>query len=117
MKIPLGALARLATIGLAIWMWLSCFVWERTANTTLMLGLIMTGVIVATEAMAFADTRVRYGTTVMGALIVLMGLLMGHTSSFLRWHDAAIGVSVMLLSLIPNPELAPDPDTTIPAPR
>ena len=117
MKIPLGALARLATIGLAIWMWLSCFFWERTANTTLVLGLIMTGVIVATEAMAFADTRVRYGTTVMGALIVVVGLMMGHTWSFLRWHDAAIGVLITLLSLIPNPVVEPDPDTTIPAPH
>jgi len=110
MKIPFGAFPRLATIGLAGWLWISCFIWERTANTTLVIGLIMVACIMAMELMSFVDNRVRFGSTILGALLIGVAFTVGHTWGFLRWHDAAIGALIMLLSLVPNPMVPADPE-------
>lgn len=97
--------ARFANIALAGWLFFACLHWPHLANRTLVVALFMTALITAFELMALMEPSVRFATTAMGALLVLEAIFLKHWLPWVRWHDAAIGVLVMLFSLVPNAAL------------
>ena len=110
-KIPF---ARAAHVALGLWLFLSCFAWPHEANPTIIVALFGTALITAFELMSLMEPACRFGTMLMGSVIVAEGLFCHHWLAATKWHDAAIGALVMLLSLVPNEKL-PDPVQAQPA--
>jgi hypothetical protein len=101
-------IARFINMALAVELFVAMLGLERNAQPTIFVGLFMVALIIAFEAMAFMDTRVRHATTAMGLLVIAQGLGLQHFYPWTRWHDAAIGALIVLFSLPKNREIAPD---------
>ena len=101
-------IARFINLALAVELFISMLALERHANPTIFVGLFMVALVVAFEAMAFMDTRVRHATTVMGLLIIAQGIGLPHFYPWTHWHDAAIGALIVLFSIPKNREVVPE---------
>ena len=100
---------RFANIALAIWLFVSAFVWAHDANPT-MLKCFAAALVGTFEIMAMMHSKVRFANTFMGILIIGEGLVVHQYLPFTRWHDAAIGLVILLISFVPSPDM-PGADT------
>jgi len=95
---------RFAQIGLGVWMFATCYLWERYPNPTMLVAFA--GALVGTFAlMSLVDSRVRYANVFMGILLMGEGIFVHQYFPFCRIHDVVVGALILLVSFVPNPDM------------
>jgi hypothetical protein len=102
-------LAPLLNLVLGVVIFASIFVWDRTAVITLLVGLLLGPLISLFSVMALVDRGARYGATICGVTLMVVGLGMHHLlGSPAREFDVAMGLLTTLVSLVPHRSLTTD---------
>ena len=93
--------ARLATVMLGLWLFLSAFVWPHSAisqTNSWGLGLI----IAAIAAVGTPSPALRVVSSVPAIWLFFSSLWMEHVTVATMWNNAIVAVLVLILSLVPT---------------
>ena len=93
-------IARLASLGLSCWLILSVFLWPHNGTEVTLVGAVWGFVFVIISFGAFVEPPIRYGNAALGAVLGIYALAGSHLSPITRWHDLAVGLAFIGLSLV-----------------
>lgn len=100
--------ARTLTLILGLWLFVSAFAFQRTSPAFTNAWVV--GLASAVFALAgMTRGAARYGNTALSAWLLVAAFALPHRSPAAFWHDLAVAVLLLLLSLVPG--------TMRPAPR
>jgi hypothetical protein len=97
--------ARSFNLFLGGWLFLSAFLWPHSPaqfTNTWLSGLI----VALVAAIALKQTVISYVNTLVGTWVLMSSFIFRTSSSATRWHDFAVGVLIIIASLIPAPASA-----------
>lgn len=97
--------ARVVSLILSFWLMVSVFFWPHNAQEWMTVGVYWAWVFVVMAAAAFVEPRVRFGSAILGVVLAVYALLAHHAVGFTRWHDFAVGVLFVGLSIVPSQPL------------
>lgn len=93
--------ARTLTLILGLWLFVSAFAFQRTSAAFTNAWLV--GLASALFAVAGMTRSVaRYGNTALSAWLLVSAFALPHRSPAAFWHDIAVAVLMLLLSLVPG---------------
>jgi hypothetical protein len=92
--------ARFASLALSCWLILSVFLWPHNGTETTLVGAIWGFVFVIMSFAAFVEPPIRFGNAALGGVLGLYALAGSHLSAITRWHDLAVGLAFVGLSLV-----------------
>jgi hypothetical protein len=93
--------ARTLGLILGLWLFVSAFAFQRSSpefTNAWVVGLA--SALAALAAMTRAPAR--YGNTLLAAWLVVSAFALPHRSPAAFWHDVAVGLVMLLLSLVPG---------------
>ena len=105
--------ARLLTIALGVWLFLSAFIWPHTASqftNAWMSGLL----IVAFASVAIRVESARYGCTVLAIWLFFSNWILRTTDEATAWNNIIVSVSVFVASLTSRTIIAEPPPPLTP---
>jgi hypothetical protein len=97
--------ARIFNILMGLWLFASAFVWPHSRAqlaTTAICGVLTTLCAVLTSY----DSRSRYLTAAVGALVVVLAFALHPLGSATFWHNGIIGISIAVAGLADRGPLA-----------
>jgi hypothetical protein len=93
--------ARTLNLILALWLFVSAFIWPRTGATFANAWIV--GLLAAIFAVVgMARERARFADTALSAWLLVSTVALAHRSPVERWNDAAVAVLMLALSLVPG---------------
>ncbi|BDG06879.1 SPW repeat domain-containing protein [Anaeromyxobacter oryzae] len=94
--------ARTLNLMLALWLFFSAFVWQRTAPS--MANAWILGIVVSAVSVASMLRKVwlRYVNTALSAWLLASAFLLPQRSSLAVWNDVAVALAMLAVSLVPG---------------
>jgi hypothetical protein len=106
--------ARTLNLILALWLFLSAFVWPRTAASFTNAWVV--GLLAAVFAVVgMTRAKARFANTALSAWLLVAALVLPQRSPIARWNDLAVAVAMLLVSLVPGTMYRPVTTTRAPA--
>src|SRR4051812_29789757 len=98
--------ARYISMALASWLLISTFLW-RHAERQFLIATVVGVLVVAIAPFAVAFPKVWRFDAAMGVLLAIAAFALPHASAASAWHNALIGLSIALVSLMGSREHLP----------
>jgi hypothetical protein len=91
--------ARIASILIGCWLFLSTFVWEQTPSQAY--NAWICGVLAASfAALAIAQPKIRYFNSALGIWLFLSAWVLPTSNLKTLWNCVACGIAIFFLSLV-----------------
>jgi hypothetical protein len=93
--------ARTLNLILGLWLFVSAFAFQRTSPAFTNAWVVGLGSAVVAIA-AMTRGAVRYGNTALAAWLLVSAFALPHRSPAAFWHDVAVAMLMLLVSLVPG---------------
>ncbi len=101
-RVDAAALApRLANLILAIWLFFSATLW-RHAGAEAENEMVVALLVATAAGVAYWAPALRFGSLFFAGWLLVSALVFRHGSPVTLWHDAAVALAMIALSLVPG---------------
>jgi hypothetical protein len=85
---------------LAVWLFLSAFMWAHTPNQMMVTGIL--GLLIALSTMAaLVNPSLRPVTIFLAIQLLLVAILLPRVSPGTAWNNAAVALGILVVSCAP----------------